>query len=152
MASAGRDALTECREIIKRARTYRAHADGCGAGVGRVATTGPHRMTTGMQHAKTGPHYQTTGLQRTTTSRQLATTGPQRATTGTGVKKKKGRRWVRELKKKNGRRWVCNARRQVQGRATMGAAQATTAEIARQRLRSGDDGSDPARTRRGHSI
>ena len=39
MASAGRDALTECGEIIKRARTYRARADGCGAGVGRVATT-----------------------------------------------------------------------------------------------------------------
>ena len=40
MASAGQDALTECREMRKRARTYRAGADGCGAGVGRVATTG----------------------------------------------------------------------------------------------------------------
>ena len=40
MASAGRDALTECGGIIKRARTYRACADGCGAGAGRVATMG----------------------------------------------------------------------------------------------------------------
>ena len=40
MASAGRDALIECREMRKCARTYRAHADGCGAGAGRVATTG----------------------------------------------------------------------------------------------------------------
>ena len=40
MASAGRDALTKCGEIIKCARTYRARADGCGAGARRVATTG----------------------------------------------------------------------------------------------------------------
>ena len=40
MASAGRDALTECGEIKKRAHTYRAGADGCGAGAERVATTG----------------------------------------------------------------------------------------------------------------
>ena len=40
MATIGRDALTECEEIIKRARTYRAYADGCGAGARRVATTG----------------------------------------------------------------------------------------------------------------
>ena len=40
MASAGWDALTKCGEIIKRARTYRARANGCKAGAGRVATTG----------------------------------------------------------------------------------------------------------------
>ena len=40
MASAGRDALTECGEIIKRVRTYRARADGCEAGSGRVTMTG----------------------------------------------------------------------------------------------------------------
>ena len=39
MASAGRDALIECGEIIKRARTYRAHPDGCGASAERVTTT-----------------------------------------------------------------------------------------------------------------
>ena len=60
VASAGRDALTECGGIMKRARTYRARADGCGAGAGRVATMGPHRATTGMQRATTGPHYPTT--------------------------------------------------------------------------------------------
>ena len=32
MASAGRNALIECGEIIKRAHTYRARADGCGKG------------------------------------------------------------------------------------------------------------------------
>ena len=52
MASAGRDALTECREMKKRARTYRASADGCGAGTGRVATTGPQRATTSMEVLK----------------------------------------------------------------------------------------------------
>ena len=38
------DALTECGEIIKRTRTYRARADGCGAGAGRITTMGraPH--------------------------------------------------------------------------------------------------------------
>ena len=39
MASAGRDALTECEEIIKCVCTYRAHVDGCGADAGRVART-----------------------------------------------------------------------------------------------------------------
>ena len=68
---------------MKRARTYRVRADGCGAGAGRVATTS-------MQRATTGLHCPTTGLQRATTDRQLATTGPQRATTGTGVKKRNG--------------------------------------------------------------
>ena len=83
---------------MKRARTYRARADGCGAGAGRVATTGPHHATTSMQRATTSPHYPTTGLQRATTDRQLATTGPQRATTGTGVKKRNGRRRVRNAR------------------------------------------------------
>ena len=75
---------------MKRARTYRALADGCGAGAGRVATTGPHRATTSMQRTTMGPHCPTTGLQRATTDRQLVTTGPQRAMTGTGVKKETG--------------------------------------------------------------
>ena len=35
MASAGRDALIECGEILKRACTYRARADGCRAGRGK---------------------------------------------------------------------------------------------------------------------
>ena len=39
MASVGRDALTECKEMRKRTRTYKAGTDGCGAGVGRVTTT-----------------------------------------------------------------------------------------------------------------
>ena len=90
MASAGRDALTECGEIIKRTRTYRARADGCRAGAGRVTTTDLHRASTGMQRATTGPHCPTTGLQHATTGRQLVTTSPQRATTDTGVKKKTG--------------------------------------------------------------
>ena len=75
---------------MKRARTYRARADGCGAGAGRVATTGPHCATMGMQRVTTGPHCPTTGLQRATTDQQLATTGPQRVTTGMGVKKETG--------------------------------------------------------------
>ena len=79
------------------------------------------------------------------------------------------------------RRWVRNARRRVQGQATMGTQcpttgtgsgddgccscddggdRATMAKIARRRVagrattgrRSGDNESDPARTRRGHSI
>ena len=40
MASASQDALTECKEMRKCACTYRAGADGCGAGAGRVVTTG----------------------------------------------------------------------------------------------------------------
>ena len=122
---------------MKCARTYRAHADGCGAGAGRVATTGPHHATTGMQRATTGLYCRTTGLQRATTDRQLATMGLQRATTGTGVKKRNGQRRVR------------NARRRVQGRATTGAAHAMTAEIARQQLRSCNDGSRVGRRRVG---
>ena len=42
-----------CEEIIKSARTYRACADGCRAGAGRVATTGPQCPTTSLQHATT---------------------------------------------------------------------------------------------------
>ena len=44
MVSASRDALTECKEIRKRVRTYRAGVDGCGVSAGRVASTGcaPH--------------------------------------------------------------------------------------------------------------
>ena len=123
MASVGRDALTKCGVIMKRARTYRARADECGAGAGRVVTTGPHRATT-------GPHCPTTGLQRVTTDRQLTTTGPQRVMTGTGVKKR------------NGRRRVCNARRRVQGRATTGAASCDDGgDRATTGRGSGDDGS-----------
>ena len=40
MASAGRDALTECKEMRNRTRIYRAGTDGCEASAGRVATTG----------------------------------------------------------------------------------------------------------------
>ena len=75
---------------MKRAPTYRARANRCRAGAGRVATTGPHHATTGMQRATTDPHCPTTGLQRATTDRQLVTTGPQCTTTGTGVKKETG--------------------------------------------------------------
>ena len=38
----------------KCARTYRAGADGCGAGAGRGATTGVQRATTGPQRVTTG--------------------------------------------------------------------------------------------------
>ena len=62
MANAGRDALTKCREMRNRARTYRAGADGCGAGTGRVATTGPQRVTTGPQLATMGPGGNGVGL------------------------------------------------------------------------------------------
>ena len=97
------------RGIMKRGRTYKARADGCGAGAGRVATTGLHGTTTGMQRATTGPHCPTTGLQCATTARNArrridssrrrvrnarrriqelkkkqATTGTQRSSTGTG--------------------------------------------------------------------
>ena len=61
MANAGRDALTECKELRKRARTYRAGADGCGASVGRVATTGPQCATTGPQCATTGVQHDDDG-------------------------------------------------------------------------------------------
>ena len=40
MASAGRDALIECKEMRECVHTYKAGADGCGAGAERVATTG----------------------------------------------------------------------------------------------------------------
>ena len=68
VASVGRDALTECKEMRKRARTYKASADGCAADAGRVATTGRALATTSMQRATTGP-------QCPTTSPQCATTG-----------------------------------------------------------------------------
>ena len=104
MGSAGRDALTKCGEIIKRARTYRARADVCGAGTGRVATTGrtpcDHESAPrddgyaarddGSAVPDDGSAARDDGWQRATTSRQLATTGAQRATMGTGVLKKMG--------------------------------------------------------------
>ena len=72
---------------MKRARTYRARADGCEAGVGRVATTGPHCPTTSLQRATTAG----SARRRIDSSRQRvrelkkkrATTGTQRPTTGT---------------------------------------------------------------------
>ena len=63
----------------KRTHTYRAGADGCGAGAGRVATTGPQRATTGLQCTTTGP--------------QCPTTGPQPATMDGSV-----RQWVDSLR------------------------------------------------------
>ena len=47
MASASQDALIEYKEISARTRTYRAGADGCGAGAGWIAMTGTQLATTG---------------------------------------------------------------------------------------------------------
>ena len=93
MASVGRDALTKCGEIIKHVHTYRARADGCGAGTGRVATMGSHRATTGMQRATTGPQCPTMGLQHATT------VGTRRRIDSSRRRVRNARRRVREFKK-----------------------------------------------------
>ena len=141
MASAGRDALTECREIIKRACTYRARADGCGAGAGRVATTGRAPRDDGSVLRDDGYAARNDG----SAAREDGSTACDDRSASRddeyGSLKKIRRRRVR------------NVRRQIQGRAT-------TAAIARQRVTGrattgrglGDNGSDPVRMSRGHSI
>ena len=83
---------------MKRARTYRARADGCGAVAGRIATTGraprddrsaAHddgyaALDDGSALPDDGSAARNDGWHRATTGRQLATTGMQRLTTGTG--------------------------------------------------------------------
>ena len=63
MASAGRDALTECGEMRKRVRTYNAGADGCGAGGRRVATTSPAPCDDGSAVRDDGWQRATTGTE-----------------------------------------------------------------------------------------
>ena len=77
MASASRDALTECKEMRKCARTYRAGADKCGAGAGQAREGSRRRVA------------------------HLAMTGPQRTTTGGSVRQqvRNLRRRVRKFKK-----------------------------------------------------
>ena len=92
MASAGQDALTECGEMKKHARTYKAGADGCGAGAGRVATTGRAPRDDGSAAPNDGYVARDDGSavpdDRSAVRNdewQRATTGPQLATTGTEV-------------------------------------------------------------------
>ena len=142
MASAGRDTLTECGEIIKCTRTYNARADGCGAGARRVVTTGRAPRNDGSapcddeylarDDGSTMPDDGSTARDDGSTARD---DGSAMRDDGYGSLKKNRRRWVR------------NARRRVKGRATTGVAQATTAEIARRWLRSRDDGSQVGRRR-----
>ena len=89
---------------MKRARTYRERADGCGAGAERVATKGRAPRDDGYASRDDksalpddgsttrddGWQRATTSRQRATTGRQLATTGPQRSTTSIGFYKKTG--------------------------------------------------------------
>ena len=83
MASAGQDALTECGEIIKRARTYRARADGCGAGAERIATTGRAPRDDGSAPRDDGSVVPDDGSTARDDNWQRATTSPQRVTTST---------------------------------------------------------------------
>ena len=118
----------------KCARIYRVGADGCRAGVGRVATTGRTPCDKGCAAGDDG----------------YAARDDESAVhdDGYGSLKKIERRWVR------------NTQRRVQGRAKTSVAQATMAEIAQRRVAgwvstgrgSSDDGSNPAWTRRLHNI
>ena len=57
MASAGKDGLTECREMSACARTYRVGANEYGVDAGWIATTGTQikkiRATTGCARVRT---------------------------------------------------------------------------------------------------
>ena len=102
VASARRDALTECREIKKRAHTYRAGADGCGASAGRVATTGPQRPTTGLQRATTGGN----ARRRVQSSRQWVRSGRRWVQGWPWVLLGRRRRRSRDDRSHDGRRWL----------------------------------------------
>ena len=115
MASAGRDALTECREMRKHARSYRARADGCGAGAGRVTTTGCALRDDGCAARDDGSPTRDDGSATRDDGSTTRDDGSAACDDGYGSFKKIGRRWV-------------------QGWATTGVAQTTTAEIARRRV------------------
>ena len=71
MASAGWDALIECKKMRKRARTYRAGADGCGASTGRVTTTGRASRDNGYAARDNGSAARDDGWQHATMSTEV---------------------------------------------------------------------------------